>query len=365
MQPLSAIDAISPAWDHTRKLLLSPMRWQTLLKIGVVAFFAGAGGGSFSSGNGSGFHPGSSGGSSPHWPAMHLPALAAIASLIVVIGVVLLILWFAFFYLSSRLQFVLFDVVLRRDTTIGPIWSRFGPATWRWMGLKLLLSLAALLVLLPVLIPIVTGVIHAISQGHAAPANFAALLAGLFASFALIFLVVIVLSLCSLLLYCFGLPSMALEATPLRETFARVLRLVRAEPLQVFIFVVMRIVLQIAFAIGIGIAFFLGALVLLIPFGAIGGILWALLHSGPTAVKVFMGLGIAILAIVYAAIVLAAGLMCSSVVGTFFQAYSLYFLGGRYPLLGEILHPTPLPPPQGAFYPPAFNPAPPPEPSAL
>jgi hypothetical protein len=51
MQPLSAIDAISPAWDHTRKLLLNPMRWQTLLKVGLVAAFAGTGSFNFNSSN--------------------------------------------------------------------------------------------------------------------------------------------------------------------------------------------------------------------------------------------------------------------------------------------------------------------------
>src|ERR1700679_208435 len=101
MQTLSAVDAISPAWDHTRKLLLSPIRWQTLLKIGIVAFFAEGAGNSFRSGS-------NRMGSGNHWP-MHFPAIIAVASLIVLIGFVALLLALAFFYLSSRLQFVLFD----------------------------------------------------------------------------------------------------------------------------------------------------------------------------------------------------------------------------------------------------------------
>jgi hypothetical protein len=138
---------------------------------------------------------------------------------------------------------------------------------------------------------------------------------------------------------------MALEATPLQETVARVIRLVRAEPLQVFIFIVMRVVLAIAVAIAVAVVFFIATLLLLIPFGGLGGVLWALMHHGDTATHVVMWCIIALLALVFFSIILAAGFMCSAVTGTFFQAYALYFLGGRYPLLGQILQPTPIPPP--------------------
>jgi hypothetical protein len=353
MQPLSAIDAISPAWDHTRKLLFSPLRWQTLLKIGLVAAFAGAGGSGFNYNNFNGFNPGSSHGSgtTPHWPAMHLPAIAAMASIVAIVCVVVLIIWFAFFYLASRLQFVLFDVVLRRDTTIGPIWSRYGAATWRWMGLKLLLSLASLILILPVLIPVILSFIHAFKNANGQP-NFGLLLAGFFASFAILLLVALVTGICSLLLYCFGLPSMALEGTPLHVTVTRVIRLVRAEPLQVFLFILMRIVLAIVAAICVAIPFVIGALILAIPIGGIGGVLWMTMHSGPASVKAVMWFGIVLLAVVYLVIFFAVSFMCSGVTGTFFQAYALYFLGGRYPLLGEILQPLPPQPPLPYFYPP-------------
>jgi hypothetical protein len=43
---------------------------------------------------------------------------------------------------------------------------------------------------------------------------------------------------------------------------------------------------------------------------------------------------------------------------TFFQAYALYFLGGRYPLLGDLLDRS-TPPPAYAFAA-AFPPSPPP-----
>ncbi len=40
MQPLSATDAIAPAWQHTRRLLLGPRNPRLFFKIAAVAFFA-------------------------------------------------------------------------------------------------------------------------------------------------------------------------------------------------------------------------------------------------------------------------------------------------------------------------------------
>ena len=340
MQPLSAIDAISPAWDHTRKLLLNPVRWQTMLKIGVVAVFAGTG--SFNLNSNNFGRPGGF----PQGP-LHLPAIALVASLLLVIGIVFAVVWFAFFYLSSRLQFVMFDVVLRRDTTIAPIWNRFGPATWRWMGLRFLFTVGAMVLFSPILIPAILGLIHSFHKGGAAP-DLPSFFGTIMAFLGAILLVAIVIGFGGMLLRDFGLPSMALESTPLQETALRVLRLMRAEPLQVFLYIVMRVVLQIAVAIGTFIGVFISCLILLIPFGALGGILWATLHSAGTGARVGMWVMIGMLVVAFAAVLLVAIFMLTGLVGIFFQAYSLYFLGGRYPLLGEILQPIPEPPP--SFY---------------
>lgn len=48
MPPLSATDAITPAWQHTRQLLLAPRNARLLFKLAAVAFFAQMSGCNFS-----------------------------------------------------------------------------------------------------------------------------------------------------------------------------------------------------------------------------------------------------------------------------------------------------------------------------
>src|SRR5581483_6394279 len=145
MPPLSATDAITPAWQHTRRLLLGPRDPRLFFKIAAVAFFAELLSGTFSF---SPFH-------APHSAtgAGAAPALgAAILAIIVVCAAVGLLIGLVFFYLSSRLQFTIFHVVLRSETFVAPIWRRYSAATWRWMGLKILLFLCAFACLAPILV---------------------------------------------------------------------------------------------------------------------------------------------------------------------------------------------------------------------
>ena len=352
MQKLSAIDAISPAWDHTRKLLLEPPRWTLLLKIGLVAAFSQAGGCNSNSSRGMG--------GPMHTPG-HLPGAILLGTFLLILSLVVLVVAFAFFYLGSRLQFVLFDLVLRRDTMIGPIWRRYGPATWRWIGLQILFFLVAAACLTPILIPAVIAFIHSMPSGGVDPSTHIGAFFGAILGFiGTIFLALLIIGLGVLLLHDFGLPSMALEGTPLSETVARIFRLLRAEPLDMLLYIVMKVVLRLGVAIGLGIATILGFLILAIPLGIAGGILYAALHHASTPAHVIMWIGIGVLALIFLVIALVVAFMLSGITGTFFQAYNLYFLGGRYPLLGEILQPTPLPPP--VVYPP-FDPIPPPDPA--
>ncbi len=329
MQRLSAIDAISPTWEHTRELLLAPRRWTLLLKVAAVAFFAQMGGcsGSFSS-------PGRG---MPHGG----PALsAAVTSFLIVAGFVVLLIGLVMLYAGSRLQLVLFELVARRDTTVAPIWRRYGGLVWKWIGLKLLFFVVALACLLPVMVPLILHFIHTVPKGagaHGAGLLFATVLEFI----GVIFVAVLLFSCGYILLTDFAIPSLALENTSLREAIRRIVLLVRGEPGQVALYVLMRLLLLMAWVMCSYLAILVAVLILLAPLGGIGAILWATLrHAGPAG-HVMMVMGWVVLgAVLVAAVIFALIVLLGSGL-VFIQAYAIYFLGGRYPLLARLLEPGP------------------------
>lgn len=339
MPPLSATDAISPAWQHTRRLLLGPRDPRLFFKIAAVAFFAEMLGGTFSLSRSFNATHGGGGGTGAS------PALTAtILGIILIAAVVGLVLGIVFFYLSSRLQFTIFHIVLRSETTVAPIWRRYGAATWRWMGLKILLFLCAFACLAPILVPGVLYFISAIGRqsngDHSHIVGF--ILTGIF--FVVLFILfALALAVATVLLRDFGLPSMALEGTPLRETVRRVVALTRAETGQVALYVLLRFCLAVAGGFISELILVILAIVVGAPLGGLGFGLWASLHTAGIAAHAGMIGGWVILAL---ALLTALAICAISLFGylfTFLQAYAIFFLGGRYPLMGQLLTEPPAP----------------------
>jgi hypothetical protein len=335
MQPLSATDAIAPAWQHTRRLLLGPRNPRLFFKIAAVAFFAEVT--NLSSSFSKPMHGGHGGGASPVFIGAIVAIVLAAIAVALVVGAIL-------FYLSSRLQFTLFHIVLRSETYVAPIWRRYAAATWHWMGLKLLFLLAALACITPVAIPAVFYFIHAVSlQSHGDHSHIVSFILTTFAFVVFIVLFVITLAVVTILLRDFAVPSMALEGTPLRETVRRVIALTRAETGQVALYVLLRVCLGIA---GTFVAYLcLGLLALIVgaPLGGLGFGLWKEFHLAGAGAHAGMIAGWVLLALVLI-VALAAGVI--SLFGylfTFLQAYAIFFLGGRYPLMGQLLVEPPAP----------------------
>jgi hypothetical protein len=346
MRVLSATEAIEPAWDHARRMTFAPRSWRLALKLTAVGFFARMGGchGNFNS-------PGKNAMHGAHLPAaMH----AAIFGMFLLIGLVAFVIGLVLFYVGSRLEFVFFDSVLRSDSTIAPIWRRYGRATWYWIGLKIAYFVVVMLCMLPFLIPMVVQIIHLVKSGnHQTPAMISVLMTFL-GSLAIVVILALFAGVGYALLADFGLPSMALEGTPLGVTVRRVFGLLFAEPGQVVLFLLLKFVMGIAASIVCVIAIVLGTLLALIPFGGAGAVVWAILHHAGVMGHVLMVALIATLGLVYGVLVFLACIMLFGYVQLFFQAYALYFLGGRYPLVGAYLEPY-VPQPYG-YPPPGFEP---------
>ncbi|HEX3570893.1 MAG TPA: hypothetical protein VHU44_08725 [Acidobacteriaceae bacterium] len=327
MQPLSATECISPAIQRAKDLLARPFRLRTYLKLCALAFFAEIGSGSCnlsSPGNNHGMH------------GLPPGLVAFVVAFAVIFGVIGLVVWLALMYLSSRLQLVLVEVVATRQQYIAPFWHRQGPATWRWLGVKLLFFLGLLAMMAIVGLPFLYYAIrHRIfSSGGSPPILWILLL------IPVVLLVVLVMVVFYGLLRSLVLPSIALEGLSASEAIRRARAIVDAEPGQVALFLLLQLLLTVAIGIGAEILLFLTLLLSLIPFGLVGGGAWlALHHAGAAGMAALIGLAITGgLVFVCWAVCLVMGAL--GPVYVFSQAYSLYFLGGRYPLLGNLLDET-------------------------
>ena len=360
MRPLSAIDAIGPAFGRTKDVLARPFQLRTFLKIAAVAFFAEMGGGlnlNLGRGSSNGIHQ------LP--PAM----LAFIVAFAVLIGLLALVIGLILFYIGSRLQLVLLELVATRYTFVGPLWRKYDSRTWRWIGLKLLLFLCVLIVALPFLVAAIFYSIHHALEISTLTGNpFAGLhFAQILLCIAVAFLVLLAICALYMLVHDLALPFLALEDLGISQSLARLRALFAAEPGQFILYIFLRIVLGIIFAIATYIAIAIVLLLSLIPPGIIGVILWFSLHHAGTVGTVLLVACAIFGALVFLCWAVCVVLAFMGSLLTFFQAYALYFLGGRYPLLGDLLDRS-TPPPAYAyaasFPPPAPPPYQPPQPDS-
>ena len=326
MRPLSATEAIGPALQRTKDVLAHPFRLRTFLKIAAVAFLAEMGGGinfnSFGRGGVNSLHP-----LPPAIIAFVVASMVLIAFVSLVIGLIL-------FYIGSRLQLVLLELVATRYTLIGPLWRKYGSRTWRWIGLKLLFLLCILIVLLPFAI---AGVVYFIHHLHGIDSftgfnPFTGLHIAQILLFILVaFVVILVIAALFMLVRDLASPFLALEDLSISHSLERLRSLIVAEPGQVILYILLRLILGLVFGIVAEIAVVITLGLSLIPPGIIGFILWLALHKAGTAGMVLL---------VACAIVGGLAYLCwatcvvFSFIGsllTFFQAYALYFSADATP----------------------------------
>jgi hypothetical protein len=233
---------------------------------------------------------------------------------------------------------VLFDIVLSKSKMVAPLWRKYGLCTWRWIGLKLGLSL---LVILVSAVPLVSSFRYLIT--HAPPLPGQPPSPEFMSSFFLIYGVFVLmiggLMLCSSLLNDFMLPSIALENASLTEAARRFFALVKAEPGEMAVYTIFKIVIAIAGGIAMEFLIIVVELIVAIPLGLIALLGWFLLHSLGPAGQVLLFAGGVVLFLIFFAFIFYVTIGFAGCVIIFFQAYSMYFLGGRYPLLGDLLEP--------------------------
>jgi hypothetical protein len=368
--PLSAVDSISPAIEHTKQQLLKPFRFGQWTRLAVVGLLAGE----LSSGgcNIRGLsnlnipqHPGGT----RHFLAPGLadtnPALFAV--LIAVLVVAAFVLGIVLMYVSSVMRFILFDSVLAKECHIRRGWSqRQGPG-WRYFIWKLLYTVVTAGAMI-VVVGIPLGFAFALGWLTQPKQHLVALVLGGIALFFVLAILFIVLGVIYVLTKDFVVPQMALENIGVMEGWSRLWTLMKAEKGGYAGYVGMKIVLAIGIAIILGMVGLILALIIFIP---AAGVAVAAVLAGKAA-----GLGWTVstitLAVVAGCVLLAVFLYVSALISVpaivFFPAYSIYFFASRYPALSAVLYPAPPVAPQipPAASPPPYEPPPlPPSPEPI
>jgi hypothetical protein len=356
--PISAIDAISPAFQHTKQQLLQPFRVTQWAKLALVGLLAGE----LTSGgcNGGNFHMPSHAGSGQQFVASGLPnidpmMLVPLIGILIVIGTVF---WILFLYLSSVMRFVLFDSVIAKHCEIRLYWARRHAAGLRyfvWQLLFLLAMVAGLTILvgIPAALAFAAGWLKDPRQ-HPVPL----ILGGM-----LLFFVVMSFVVLSLVVHVltkdFVVPAMALENIGAIKGWQRLWPMLKSEKGSYAGYIGMKIVMALGTAVVVGIITVIVVIILLIPVGGFGVI--AVL--GGKAAGLTWNLYTISLAVIVGCILLAILLYVVSLISVpaivFFPAYSIYFFASRYPALEAFLHPTPpIPPyvPPPPFLPPEAEP---------
>jgi hypothetical protein len=335
--PISAVDSISLAVEHTKQQLFRPFRVSQWTKLAVVGLLAGE----LGSGGCNSFHMPTHPGSTPHGSIPGLPGVdfALLAGLISVIVIAGLTVGIVLMYISSVMRFVLFDSILAKECNIGKSWNlRQGPG-WRFFLFKVLYTLfglggMAVLLGIPAALAFAAGWFNQPKE-HLLPL----ILGGVLVFFAILFFA-LAIAIIFVLTKDFVIPQMALENISAFEGWRRLWPMIKAEMGGYAAYLGMKILMAIGAGIIVGIATIILGFLIAIP--TIGLSIVAVL-TGKSAGLAWNAYTITV-AIVVGSILLAFFLYLVSLISVpvivFFPAYAIYFFAGRYPLLRAALYPA-------------------------
>lgn len=350
--PLSAVDSIHPAIKHTKEQLFRPFHLGQWTRLALVGLFAGE----MSSGGGCNFN-----GSFPsHTSTVHrdfafsmAPHNWAFLVPIVIIALIAIpILWLLLIYVNSRMRFVLFDSIIAKKCEVGRMWrARQQPALqyflWQIVIALVMIAGLALLVGVPVLAAFLLGWFTA-PREHLLP-----LVLGGIALFLVLMAWVVLALIVHVFTKDFVVPQMALENVSAFEGWRRLWAMLQQEKGAYAGYGGMKLIMAIGTAVAIGILAFIAIIILLIPFGGLGVITVIAGKTAGLTWNVFTITAAIVAGSIFLLVVFYAVSLISVPVMVFFPAYSIYFFAGRYPLLGNLIYPSPPTPimPPGAASP--------------
>ena len=341
--PVSAVDSISPAFQHTKEQLFRPYRLSQWTRLAFVGLFAGE----LSSSGGCNFH--SHNLNTPHHQDfLAVPHIdpALLVPLIILAVILVPIIWLLLLYISSRMRFVLFDSIIAKHCSVRAMWHARREAGLQYFVWQIIFSLVALggiaaIVGAPALFVFLLGWFRAPKEHVVGLILMGATVFFLFLGWILLTLFVHVFT------KDFVVPQMALENVSAFEGWGKLVPMIEAETGRYAGYAGMKAVLAIGAAFAIGIVALIFVVILLIPVSGLGVISVLLAKAAGLALtwNVFT-ITLAVVAGCILLLLLLYGVSLISVpVIVFFPAYSIYFFAARYPRLSNLLYPPPPPAP--------------------
>lgn len=368
--PVSAVDCVQPALQHTREQLFTRFRfgqWSRLALVGILAAELHVGGCNFGNFSGINRHPRRSDQSfltfsdlplnwlpvTPGRISEHLGQFLGLIALAIFVAIVV---GFVLLYINSVFRFILFDSVLLRHCSISEGWQKWHRAGGRFFLWQIVYQISASLFLailigLPLAAALAAGWATDLREHVGRLVLGVFFLGGLFLVFVLTAVVVQVLS------RDFLVPIMALENLDFADGWHRLLAMIMPEKGRFAVYLLLKLVLSIAAAIMFWIIALIPALLVVVP--AVAAV-FAGKAAGLGLSVVTISLAIILGTVLLLLLVYLIALVCVPAT-VFFPAYALYFLAARYPTLDVLLHPAPPPAPElppGPESSPPFEPPP-------
>jgi hypothetical protein len=354
--PVSAVDCVQPALQHTREQLFKSFRfgqWSRLALVGILAAELHVGGCGFGNlGNGWPHNPHKNhsellpSSSVPfNWPGLN-PAhvsndIGQFIGLIVVGIFALIVLAFIFLYINSVFRFILFDSVLRRQCSISDGWQKWRRAGGRFFLWQIVFQIATWFFML-VLIGIPLALALAAGWATDLKAHIGRMIVGIILLVGLFLVFFLTIIAVQVLAKDFLVPIMALENLDFADGWHRLMAMIGREKGRFVVYLLLKLVLSIAAGVLFSIIAVIPILLVVVP-----GVVAVL--AGRAA---GMGLNVTTisLAIIFGSLFLflliyLVALVCVPAT-VFFPAYAMYFLTSRYPVLDALLHPAPPPAPE-------------------
>ncbi len=330
MTELHAFGPVTTAFGKTKKLLLEPFDIGLWIKLVIITFFVGSGSGISNPGNTLQYSMNRADLSNlPSYDFNQILSDTTLVVAILLLVLVLVALTLLFSYLRGVFSFVLVDALTTGNVRIVQPFKDNMRRGFKVFLFNVAASIISLAVIGGIIAVLVLALLWAIGTG-----NFSSLsTAGLLAIILVIFIGIIFMVGFSILMgliigffYDFGVPLMYFKGMGLRQAIRSVYGMVKKDPLEFLVYVIVRWVLEIGVSLVMGIVF----LFFFAIFFAIGVVMvLAAVEAAKISILLAVPFALAILIGILLLIIVTA--VISLPVSVYYRYYSLDFLKSMDP----------------------------------